>query len=340
MSSRVLMGLLAVLVLGTGLSTGGQSQVATPGLFELPVPGPLTVYAARRAAASVVGELLTYSEAQTDAVNLADHLLAAARIQSAYDRPRHDPMIEIVTDQQGLTSIRRHHRLRVREMERLNPDVDLDALGLGDEVVVWRYDPDLPGRSRYRPNRGRLDTGELFPQGEGWVLADERRAYAAGQTIDALIHGMRQVMSDHPGGQEMMIADLSFIRGGPMRPHRSHQSGRDVDVTYYRRTSDTPTFTRCRVEDLDQKRTWTFLRTQITQHDVVYVFMQRSLQVQLYEYALSIGEHPGWLASLFQFGPYRHRNGNGIIRTASGHHDHMHIRYGCGPRDIRCRAAH
>jgi hypothetical protein len=331
--------LVTLTVLGASLLAGGETrgQESSTGLSELTVPGPLPVYAARRAAATVFEELSMYSDTHTEALRLVEHLAAVARFQAYFDRPRHPPVLETVTEQQPVQSLRRRYQLREAELEALNPGVDLQALQPGDQLVVWRYDPATPGRSRNRANNGRLQDGELFPPGAGWVVADFSRAYGAEQTIDALVFGMRAVMARHPGGQELLVADLSPAGGGRFRPHLSHQSGRDVDVTYYRRTSESPTFTRCRTEELDEKRNWTFLRAQLTQHDVTYVFMQRALQIRLYEYALSIGEHPGWVASVFQYGPDGHRNNRGIIRVSPGHHDHMHIRYGCSSADIRCR---
>ena len=281
------------------------------------------------------------SAVEVDALgrSLASHVEAFSRHQALFERPRHAPITVEYDPAHSLLGIRRRWHLRTDELAALNPGIDLDRLDPDSELVVWRYDPENPGRSYMRPNRGRVRNGELMPEGNGWVIRDERVAFGATQTIDGLVNAVRAVQAEHPGGQDLMVADISKQTGGPFRPHRSHHSGRDVDVTYYRNTTDPPEFRRVRPQHLDAARTWTFVRTLLTEHDVVYIFMSRQHQIRLFEYAESIGEHPAWLAEVFQYGPRRHRNQSAIIRFASGHHDHMHIRFPCTDEDIRCRGA-
>ena len=283
--------------------------------------------------------MLTAVEVDAFGRELASHVAALSRHQAIFDRPHHPPITVPYDPEHSLLGIRRRWHLRTHELAALNPDLDLDHLRRGTDLVVWRYDPENPARSYMRPNRGRLRNGELMPLGNGWVIRNERLAFGATQTIDALVHAVRVVQAEHPGGQDLMVADISRQTGGSFRPHRSHHSGRDVDVTYYRNSTEPPEFRRVRPQHLDAARTWTFVRTLLTDHDVVYIFMSRQLQVRLFEYAESIGEHPAWLSEVFQYGPRRHRNHSAIIRFARGHHDHMHIRFPCTDEDIRCRGA-
>lgn len=283
--------------------------------------------------------VLSAIEVQSLARSTANHAQAYAENLAVMDRPRHPAVTSVVDEGHSVFGLRRRWHLRSAELAEMNPGVNLARADVGTELVVWRYDPARPARSQRRPNQGRLVNGELMPDGTGWVVRDKRLAFAATQTIDGLVHALRVVQEQHPGGQSMMIADISKITGGPFRPHRSHQSGRDVDLTYFENTTDPPEFARTRPRELDAARTWTFLRTLITQHDITYVFVSRPLQIRLFEYAESIGEHPAFLAEVFQYGPRRHRNNRGVIRFASGHHDHMHVRFDCTPDDIRCRGA-
>jgi len=283
--------------------------------------------------------VLTALEIQDLGRSAGAHAHAFAQNLAILDRPRHPAVTSIVGEEHSVFGLRRRWHLRTSELAELNPGVDLARAEDGTELVVWQYDPERPARSQYRPNQGRLVNGELMPSGTGWVVRNERLAFAATQTIDGLVHALRVVQEEYPGGQGMMIADMSKITGGPFRPHRSHQSGRDVDLTYFENTTEPPEFSRTRPQELDAARTWAFLRTLITQHDITYVFISRPLQIRLYEHAESIGEHPAFLAEVFQYGPRRHRNNRGIIRFASGHHDHMHVRFDCTPEDIRCRGA-
>jgi penicillin-insensitive murein endopeptidase len=103
----------------------------------------------------------------------------------------------------------------------------------------------------------------------------------------------------------------------------SHQSGRDVDAGYYY-TDASKWYSRAHKKNLDCARTWTFIRALITKTDVQAIFMDRSIQHLLKQYALSIGENPAWLDSLFG-GPLS--SDRAIIRHISGHKTHVHIRF-------------
>ena len=334
--------LLAIAVAMVVISIGvlsPRSQVMEGPLNPLVAPEALTFVAARRAAATVFADFVALSEAEVIGDLTGVHVTAMAEHMALFDRPRHPAMIVALAEGQSVTSLRRHWHLRTSELEALNPGVNLATAEAGTEFTVWRFDPENPGRSRLRPNRGTLENGELMPEGEGWVIKDPELAFGAEQTITALILSMRSVMAHYPGGQDMLIADISDQNGGPLSPHRSHESGRDVDTTYYERSTEEPTFSRCRTNELDEKRTWELIRTMVTQHDVVYIFMYRRLQAQLFEYAESIGEHPAFLDEVFEYTPEGHQNSGAIIREARGHHDHMHIRYACTSDDIRCHSA-
>jgi hypothetical protein len=303
---------------------------------QLPAPSLLTASVARRAAARVAGRAVAASRARQWGRILPGHVLAQARHRVLRDRPIHPPVIAPLPEGMTVEQFRRRERMSEDELERLNPDLDPDLAEAGTPVVLFRYDPDHPGRSQNRPNRGRLVDGELMPDGPGWVVREPRFAWGTPYTIDALIHAVRLTRAAHPGGQTVMVADLSRRRGGRFRPHLSHQSGRDVDVTYHRRTTDEPTFSRTRTSQLDEKRTWAYLRALLTRHDVVYIFLDRRLQVRLYEWAEANGEHPAFLDALFQYGPRDHRNPYAIIRVSPGHHDHYHVRFDCEQTDLRC----
>jgi hypothetical protein len=300
---------------------------------------PVSFLAASQAAVSVTNQMFSLSQAHLTGATTAGHIGSFARHFTVLDRPHHEPVFETLAPGGSIQSLRHRWQLRRRDFESLNPGVDLDSVRAGTELMVWSYDPDNPARSRLRPNRGRLLNGELMPEGDGWVIRRERLAFGATQTLDGLIHALRVTVAAHPKGQDMLIADISRQEGGRFHPHRSHQSGRDVDATYFRETTEEPTFSRTRSHELDLARNWTFLRTLLTQHDITYIFMARRLQERLMAYAESIGEHPAFLDGVFQFGPRHHRNSRAVIRYSPGHDDHMHIRFECTEDDVRCREA-
>ena len=327
----LLIGALAVSIAGEGDEQSRERMAldVPNGLGQIDAFEPLVEFGA-----------LSRTDAQLQARILSERVRVLSERAVIADRPYREPIVVELSEGQTLQSLRRRWSLRRDMLQRLNSGVDLDNVEAGVPITVWAYEPDHPSRSIGRPNSGRLQNGELMPTGEGWVIRDDRWAYGTAETIDALVHAIRVTLAQHPdGGQDIQIADISKRRGGRFRPHKSHQSGRDVDLTYYRLGGGDPVWARTRPAELDLPRTWTFVRTLLTQHDVTYIFMCSRLIRALYAYAASVEEHPAFLAEHFQSGSNGHRNGSATIRYAPGHDDHMHIRFGCAEGERRCRGA-
>ena len=113
-----------------------------------------------------------------------------------------------------------------------------------------------------------------MPTGDGWDLVDPGHAWGTRETVDNLSHCIDKVRSAFPGTGKMFIGHISAKRGGHLSPHVSHQSGRDVDVSYYY-LDDSPWYTLARATNLDRPRTWAFVKALITDSDVEYIFMDR-----------------------------------------------------------------
>jgi penicillin-insensitive murein endopeptidase len=110
-----------------------------------------------------------------------------------------------------------------------------------------------------------------------------------------------------------------------MRPHRSHQSGRDVDLGYYYIASRyIGWYQPANSYSLDCERSWAFIKALVTQTDVEYIFMDARVQRLLKHYAMDAGEDKGWLDTIFQSGS---PHPSPIIRHANGHRTHMHVRF-------------
>ncbi|MCA9562241.1 MAG: penicillin-insensitive murein endopeptidase [Myxococcales bacterium] len=326
--------LFAALVLG-GISA--YSEVRAPDLANTLTPEALPLTPPTEELERESERIL--ARAMEDSADLArvlaDHVDARAEYRAVTDRPVQGERYVTLEPGHSLQALRYRWSLTTRQLEELNPELDWDNLEPGTEILVYRP-TDEPTISRLRPNRGNLLNAELMPEGDGWVLRRPFLSFGATQTIDAIIDSVREVELHHPGGQDLMVADISRREGGRFSPHRSHQSGRDVDLTYYRTEKGPARFTTTRPRELDAARTWTLIRTMLLQHDVVYIFMDRQLQIALYEHAESIGEHPAFLSDIFQYGPRRHHNNSAPIRVAPGHRDHFHVRFGCSENDVRC----
>jgi murein endopeptidase len=207
-------------------------------------------------------------------------------------------------------------------------DPQLALLGLDDEALDQLAREELGGFGSVsvgRANGGALLNGVRMPDGGNWEIIDPSRAYATQETIDFLRTAIEAVNAQFPEGTHpLYIGHLSRAGGGFLRPHRSHQSGRDADLSYYYVPERAEWYRPATPQTLDAARTWAFVRALVTQTDVEYIFISTRVQLLLKEYALSIGEDPDWLDTVFQ---YRSRNPEPIIRHTWGHGTHMHVRF-------------
>lgn len=166
-----------------------------------------------------------------------------------------------------------------------------------------------------------------MPRGVAYVLRAPGHAWGTPRTIGVLRESIRSYARVH-GGPKVVVGDISKKAGGPFPPHLSHQQGRDVDVGYIQRgrRKNDRAFHPATAATLDRARTWALVDSFLQSDEVAYIFMDYTLQQQLYEYADQLGIDGATLAELFQY-PRGSRASHGKIRHWKGHRDHFHIRF-------------
>jgi hypothetical protein len=194
-----------------------------------------------------------------------------------------------------------------------------------------------PSASVGRPSRGRLRAGVKMPEGLGYVLRFPHRAYGTRHTVDILVRALKTAKARFPDAHSLAVGDISLENGGTMRPHRSHQTGRDADISYYvlgdpgDRTFPTPT-----AETIDAEKVWFLFETLLGTGMVEYIFVDYPLQKPIYERALAQGHTAEELEHVFEY-PRRKYSGGATIRHSRGHDDHFHIRVACRDDDETCK---
>lgn len=169
-----------------------------------------------------------------------------------------------------------------------------------------------------------LDGAQLPPH-LAYRLVDPSRAWGTSGTISSLVEAFNQLVATDPAAPRVEIHDLSLRRGGPMRGHRSHQTGRDLDITYYQRRSHGICGGRqVRPDELDARREWRLLRHWLEHGQAEFIFKQRPL----YEAAKASGATERQLAEWFQY-PRGASVRAGIIRHVPNHANHVHVRFRC-----------
>jgi penicillin-insensitive murein endopeptidase len=205
----------------------------------------------------------------------------------------------------------------------------------------------------------------LLPfEGDGYAVPAPWRTrhanYGTEGLVGAVVRASRAVADELPGGLAA-VGDLSHRSGGESVQHRSHQSGRDVDVFYYAldganrpvRLSDAmlhfapdgrawrwspPQGARPPARPVpgyrfDARRNWAFVRALLSdpEVEVQWIFMQRNLAAALLREATAAGDDPALLARAAY-----------VIHEPSDsepHDDHMHVRLYCDPGDRRLGCA-
>jgi penicillin-insensitive murein endopeptidase len=171
--------------------------------------------------------------------------------------------------------------------------------------------------------------------------------YGLPRLVRAVEDAAAEVARERPGGQPLFVGDLSKRVGGQINGHRSHRTGRDVDLLFYVETpsgeplkspgfvkfgSDglavvpgergTPTYVR-----LDIAREWALIRTLLLLPDanVQWLFISTPLEAIITEYARALGEDAEliWHAESVMQQP----------ADSLPHDDHLHLRTACTPEE-------
>ena len=183
--------------------------------------------------------------------------------------------------------------------------------------------PALGSMSLGQPSAGSLMNAVRAEDSPLFKVHSAEGAYGTAETIDYLSAAIRAVHERFPETPPLALGHISARNGGPLRPHLSHQAGRDVDISFYYRDGS-GWYARGTRENLDLERTWAFVRALVIETDVEMILIDQSIQNLLERYALELGEDPTWIRGLFHGGADGLRR---VIRHAPGHATHLHIRF-------------
>ncbi|WP_437724622.1 penicillin-insensitive murein endopeptidase [Sorangium sp. So ce861] len=203
------------------------------------------------------------------------------------------------------------------------------------------------------PHHGVItDAVELPRQGEGYrLLRSNGVRWGTAGLVAAVQRAAAEVARARPGGEPLLVGDLSARYGGATRGHRSHRTGRDADLLLYALTPDgrpvrSPGFVDFGPDGLariggaaeapassgadeyvrlDVEREWLLVKSLVRSPDahVQWLFVARWLEALIIEYARALGEDPElvWVAESVLLQP----------GDSTAHADHIHLRVACTP---------
>jgi penicillin-insensitive murein endopeptidase len=198
------------------------------------------------------------------------------------------------------------------------------------------------------PFAGRLHRPVVMPvSGKGFLLLarsqERKHVYALPELVQLIQDSAAQVVRLYPKST-LTVGDLSPRAGGYAPGHRSHQSGRDVDLGFYivdKRsryqmvTTDFPHFNESAGGTgkyahllFDLERNWELVEAMVT-HKTVRVqkiFISAQLRELLLQYADAVARPADVL-----------RRARAALSADAAHGDHYHVRIACPDGQPHCR---
>ena len=182
------------------------------------------------------------------------------------------------------------------------------------------------------PDEGVLLNGVRIPDGPGYDLRYPGTSYGTTHAVRQVVKAFAIFHESTSYRGKVLLGSMSSAKGGPLGHHKSHQSGRDLDIRLPRRVG-VPGYLDLTAKRVDWKAAWDLVKA-LAQTDVVVVFLDYKRQKHLYKAAIAAGATEEEL-KLMQY-PRGSYSGVGLVRHYTGHDRHMHARFGCGPCETEC----
>jgi hypothetical protein len=228
------------------------------------------------------------------------------------------------------------------EIEALNPGVPLEReLPPSTKIVVYRHKPGVASQSVGFPGNGSVEGAMPMLDGPGRILKHTPwKGWATATTVATLDLVLREWERRFPKRQPILIGNMSARDGGRLQPHSSHQSGRDVDLSYPQiwDRKEELNWRTMGASNLDRELTWSLIELLHETGGVEVILIDTKLQKLLFEYALESGRYSekqleNWLEYPRSVGA-----GNPLVRHVRGHEDHVHVRFKCTEAETRCQS--
>lgn len=238
-----------------------------------------------------------------------------------------------------LESIAANLGVKVEDLVRWNR---LKGRTVKPKMKLRFYGPKVEPESIGRPSNGRLVGGvNIDPDGDnkgiGWVISAHREGtWATPETIRAVKACIAQYRNTFKRSKAdpVAIGDLSKRHGGPFPPHKSHQSGRDVDIGYIltKRAKDPERgeLRRATPETLDLQKQWFLTKCFLDRQDTQVIFMETSIAKALRAYIEKTYKRQRMTMRKYL------KLFDEIVATDEEHVTHMHVRFKCPKGDKRC----
>jgi len=233
----------------------------------------------------------------------------------------------------------------VSDLKRWNPRLaKAKRLPKGAKLVY--YGRKVKSESVGSPSNGRLILGQSLDedgdkQGVGWVISAQREhIYGTPDTIRYIKKCAMEYRSWFPRNKAppVVIGDISKKGGGPLYPHKSHQSGRDVDIGYIikggQQAAANGIFVRATAKSIDLPKQWILTKCFLDLDATTHIFMEASIVKALKEYVMRVYKKNR--QKLQKYLGYFPGGSKAKIVPDEEHTSHMHVRFACPKNNTRC----
>ncbi|HVI02886.1 MAG TPA: penicillin-insensitive murein endopeptidase [Enhygromyxa sp.] len=228
------------------------------------------------------------------------------------------------------------------EIEALNPGVSLEReLPPSTKIVVYRHKPGVASRSVGFPGDGSIEGAMPMVDGPGRILKHTPwKGWATTTTVATLDVILREWERRFPKRQPILVGNMSARSGGRLKPHSSHQSGRDVDLSYPQiwDRKEELNWRTMTASNLDRDLTWSLLELLRESGAVEVILIDTKIQKLLYEYALETRRYDEKQLENWMQYPGSARAEKPLIQHVPGHEDHIHVRFKCTAAETRCQS--
>lgn len=228
---------------------------------------------------------------------------------------------------------------RARKVHKLVEGIDprtAGSHGAGHGLLpLPEFEVPAGGHSVGTPNRGRLVGGIRLPESKLYTIRRPDEAWGSSHTVLNVQQAIAAFRRDSGYDGQVVVGAMSLPKGGRFRPHRSHQSGRDIDIRLPKKKgadpkSDSP-------NDIDWDASWLLVKSFMGEGDAEYIFLDHSRQKRLLDAAKRAGATAAEIDKAIQY-PRSRKTNNGVVRHAEGHLIHVHIRVKCAADEARCES--
>ncbi len=240
-----------------------------------------------------------------------------------------------------LENVANLYKIFHHEITEMNPGVQLKQdLPPKSAVVVYKAKPDATSQSIGGPSNGKLEGGVPMVDGPGRIMKMIGwKSFGTANTVAVPDTVLRQwAKAGH--SQPVLVGNMSARNGGRLKPHSTHQSGRDVDLGYMQvlPAGEELNWRLMNAKNLDAKETWALMSMLVQTGQVEVIYVDREIQKLMHDHAVKQGLMSKSTLKRWMEYPSPTGSGSPVMQHVKGHADHMHVRFKCQPHETQCKS--